>query len=100
MSVRGQQRHFDRRQALTGLGRGLPGLGALGLTGASLTACGSDSANPKSKSITVGTKGFAESWIMGELYAHRLRNLGYTVDLKTNVGSSDIISAALLSGQI
>src|SRR5699024_6167732 len=39
-------------------------------------------------------------WIMGELYAQGLRNLGYTVDLKTNVGSSDIISAALLSGQI
>ena len=100
MSVRGQQRHFDRRQALTGLGRGLLGLGALGLTGASLSGCGSDSANPKGKSITVGSKGFAESWIMGELYAQGLRSLGYTVDLKTNVGSSDIISAALLSGQI
>src|SRR5699024_11631833 len=54
----------------------------------------------KGKSITVGSKGFAESWIMGELYAQGLRNLGYTVDLKTNVGSSDIISSALLSGQI
>src|SRR5699024_11216474 len=60
----------------------------------------SDSAKPKGRSSTVGSKGFAESWMMGELYAQGLRNLGYTVDLKTNVGSSDIISAALLSGQI
>ena len=102
----GQLRHVDRRQALTGLGRGLLGLGALGATGASLSGCtssqGSDRSGQKkdTRSITVGSKGFAESWITGELYAQGLRNLGYTVDLKTNVGSSDIISAALLSGQI
>ena len=102
----GQLRHVDRRQALTGLGRGLLGLGALGATAASLSGCtgsqlGDQSGVKKStRSITVGSKGFAESWIMGELYAQGLRNLGYTVDLKTNVGSSDIISTALLSGQI
>src|SRR5699024_1458595 len=106
MSVRGQQRHFDRRQALTGLGRGLLGLGALVAAGASLSGCTSSQVTDQSgekkgtRSITVGSKGFAESWITGELYAQGLRNLGYTVDLKTNVGSSDIISAALLSGQI
>src|SRR5699024_10083962 len=103
MNAFGQQRHFDRRQALTGLGRGLLGLGALG---ASLSGCTSSQVTDQSgekkgtRSITVGSKGFAESWITGELYAQGLRNLGYTVDLKTNVGSSDIISAALLSGQI
>ena len=106
MNAFGQLRHFDRRQALSGLGRGLLGLGALGATGASLSGCtssqGSDRSGQKkdTRSITVGSKGFAESWITGELYAQGLRNLGYTVDLKTNVGSSDIISAALLSGQI
>ena len=106
MNAFGQLRHFDRRQALSGLGRGLLGLGALGAAGASLSGCtssqGSDRSGQKkdTRSITVGSKGFAESWITGELYAQGLRNLGYTVDLKTNVGSSDIISAALLSGQI
>ena len=83
----GQLRHVDRRQALTGLGRGLLGLGALGATAASLSGCtssqdGDQSAAKKStRSITVGSKGFAESWITGELYAQGLRNLGYTVDL-------------------
>ena len=106
MNAFGQLRHFDRRQALSGLGRGLLGLGALGATGASLSGCASSQGSDRSgqkkdtRSITVGSKGFAESWITGELYAQGLRNLGYTVDLKTNVGSSDIISAALLSGQI
>ena len=106
MNAFGQLRHFDRRQALSGLGRGLLGLGALGAAGASLSGCtssqGSDRSGQKkdTRSITVGSKGFAESWITGELYAQGLRNLGYTVDLKTNVGSSDIISTALLSGQI
>ena len=106
MNAFGQLRHFDRRQALSGLGRGLLGLGALGAAGASLSGCTSSQGSGQTgqkkdtRSITVGSKGFAESWITGELYAQGLRNLGYTVDLKTNVGSSDIISAALLSGQI
>lgn len=100
MAARGQRHIWDRRQALSGLGRGLLGLGALGLTGSALSGCTSDDGTAKGRSITVGSKGFAESWIMGELYAQGLRALGYTVDLKTNVGSSDIISAALLSGQI
>ncbi|WP_434593493.1 glycine betaine ABC transporter substrate-binding protein [Brevibacterium sp. 1718] len=106
MAVLGQG-HLNRRQALTGLGRGLLGLGALGAAGAPLSGCTSsqqsDLTGPKKKGkrpITVGSKGFAESWITGELYAQGLRNLGYTVDLKTNVGSSDIINTALLSGQI
>ena len=106
MAKFGQIGQYNRRQALTGLGRGLLGLGAIGAAGATLSGCassqgGDQSAAKKStRSITVGSKGFAESWITGELYAQGLRNLGYTVDLKTNVGSSDIISAALLSGQI
>ena len=106
MILRGQGQP-NRRQALTGLGRGLLGLGALGVSGAALGGCASDQpsdlagAKKAGKSpITVGSKGFAESWITGELYAQGLSNLGYTVDLKTNVGSSDIIKTALLSGQI
>jgi len=105
MATIGQIRQWNRRQALTGIGKGVLGLGALGLAGASLSGCAGSQGSArtgakKGKSITVGSKGFAESWIMGELYAQGLRNLGYTVDLKTNVGSSDIISSALLSGQI
>lgn len=93
---------LNRRRALTALG----GLGA-GVTAAVLSGCSATSANvggtksgPTGRAITIGSKGFAESWIMGELYAQGLRARGYEVDLKTNVGSSDIINSALQSGQI
>lgn len=34
------------------------------------------------------------------MYAQALRELGYEIDLKTNVGSTTIIDAALMSGQV
>lgn len=37
---------------------------------------------------------------MGELYAQGLRGVGYQVDLKTNVGSAQIIEQALHAGEI
>lgn len=93
---------LNRRRALRTLG----GLGA-GIAAAALSGCAPTSANvggtktgTAGRTITIGSKGFAESWIMGELYAQGLRALGYQVDLKTNVGSSDIINTALQSGQI
>src|SRR5690606_27631049 len=72
-------------------------VGAAGL--AALGGCGMATGKGEG-TITVGSKGFAESWINGELYAQALRALGYQVDLKTNVGSSELIDAALTSGQI
>src|SRR5699024_7885528 len=67
-----------------------------------LSACGPSAAEGGSADnvITVGPKTFSESWIMGELYAQALRGLGYQVDLKTNVGSAQLIDAALTSGQV
>ena len=54
MDIFGQQVHLNRRQALSGLGRGLLGLGALGATGASLSACTSSQLNdqPEAKKST------------------------------------------------
>ncbi|MFD1718024.1 glycine betaine ABC transporter substrate-binding protein [Georgenia deserti] len=72
-------------------------VGAAGL--AALGGCGMATGKGEG-TVTVGSKGFAESWINGELYAQALRALGYQVDLKTNVGSSELIDAALTSGQI
>ncbi len=74
----------------------LVGAAAL-LAVAGLGGCASGEA---SAPVVIGSKGFAESWVMGELYAQALRAKGYTVDLKTNVGSSEIIDKALMSGQI
>ena len=50
--------------------------------------------------ITIGTKDFTEEYVLGELYAQALRAKGYTVNLKRNIGSTEIIDKALTSHQI
>jgi osmoprotectant transport system substrate-binding protein len=50
--------------------------------------------------VTIGDKNFTEEFILGELYAQALRAKGFTVTLKPNIGSSEIIDKALKSGQI
>lgn len=50
--------------------------------------------------IVMGDKNFAEEFILGDLYSQALRSKGYTVTLKPNIGSSEIINKALTSGQI
>jgi osmoprotectant transport system substrate-binding protein len=50
--------------------------------------------------VTIGDKNFAEENILGQLYTQALEAQGYTVALKENVGSSEIIYKALTSGQI
>jgi osmoprotectant transport system substrate-binding protein len=76
-----------------------------------LAACGSDdksggtttdaSQPGKGKpAVTMGAKNFTEQFILGELYAQALRAKGYQVELKSNIGSSEITDKALTSGQI
>jgi len=77
-----------------------------------LAACGDDSSSSgdsattaslpgKGKpAVTLGDKNFTEQYILGELYAQALKAKGYTVKLKSNIGSSEIIDKALTSGQI
>jgi osmoprotectant transport system substrate-binding protein len=50
--------------------------------------------------VTLGDKNFTEQYILGELYAQALRAKGYTVDVKGNIGSSEITDKALTSGKI
>ncbi len=50
--------------------------------------------------ITIGTKDFAEEYILGELYGQTLEANGYKVELKHNIGSTEIIDKALTSGKI
>lgn len=93
---------LNRRRALGTLGALSVGIAAATLSGCTSTTAsvGGAKSGAAGRRITIGSKGFAESWIMGELYAQGLRARGYQVDLKTNVGSSDIINTALQSGQI
>ena len=50
--------------------------------------------------VTMGDKDFAEEFLLGQLYSQALKAKGYTVNLKENIGSSEVIDKALTSGQI
>ena len=50
--------------------------------------------------ITIGDKNFTEEFILGDLYAQALRAKGFTVNLKPNIGSSELTDKALRAGQI
>ena len=50
--------------------------------------------------VTIGDKNFTEQYILGQLYKQALEAKGYKVNLKANIGSSEIIDKALTSGQI
>jgi osmoprotectant transport system substrate-binding protein len=50
--------------------------------------------------VTLGTKDFTEEFVLGELYKQALEAKGYTVNLKKNIGATEIIDKALTSGEI
>jgi osmoprotectant transport system substrate-binding protein len=50
--------------------------------------------------VRLATKNFTEQYVLGELYAQALRARGYTIVLKENVGSSEIVDRALATGVI
>ncbi len=68
-----------------------------------LAGCGSSGAvaeADKRPVIRLGTKNFTEQFIVGEIYAQALRARGFRVDLKHNLGSSEIVHRALSGGAI
>jgi osmoprotectant transport system substrate-binding protein len=78
-----------------------------GGSGSSSTSGSSGGSSPASRqpgkgkpAVTIGDKNFTEEFILGELYAQALRAKGYTVNVKSNIGSSEIVDKALTSGQI
>ena len=50
--------------------------------------------------VTLGTKDFTEEFVLGELYKQALEAKGYTVNLKKNIGATEIIDKALTSDEI
>jgi osmoprotectant transport system substrate-binding protein len=70
-----------------------------------LAACGGDGggggeAADDAPTIVLGSKDFAEQFILGELYKQALEANGFTVTYKENIGSTEIIHAALESGEL
>jgi osmoprotectant transport system substrate-binding protein len=66
-------------------------------TSSSTAASGPGAGKP---AVTIGDKNFAEENILGQLYAQALKAKGYTINLKSELGSSEIIFKALTAGQI
>ena len=74
-------------------------------SGSSATT-GSSSGLPAGKpgvgkpTIILGDKNFSEEFLLGDLYQQILQAKGYTVTLKPNLGSSELVEGLLTSGQI
>ncbi|MET0614869.1 MAG: glycine betaine ABC transporter substrate-binding protein [Thermoleophilaceae bacterium] len=66
----------------------------------STSASSSDQPGKGKPAVTLGTKDFTEEFVLGELYKQALEAKGYKVNLKKNIGSTEIIDKALTSGQI
>jgi len=63
------------------------------------SACGSASTGPK-PTVKIGSFNFAESILLGELYAQVLEANGYTVERKFNLGNRAIVFPALEKGDV
>jgi osmoprotectant transport system substrate-binding protein len=50
--------------------------------------------------VTFATKNFTEQFVLGQLYTQALRAKGFSIVLKQNVGSSEIVHRALHSGGV
>ena len=50
--------------------------------------------------IILGTKNFPEEYILGQLYKQALEAKGFNVKYKENIGSTELMTAALQSGKI
>jgi osmoprotectant transport system substrate-binding protein len=50
--------------------------------------------------VTIGTKDFTEEFVLGQLYAQALQAKGFKVNLKENIGATEIVDKALTSKQI
>jgi osmoprotectant transport system substrate-binding protein len=50
--------------------------------------------------IVLGTKNFTEQYVLGELYKQALEAKGFEVELKSDIGSTEIIDSSLTSGEI
>ena len=77
------------------------GLLAIGCSGSE----GTDSAQGGSPAagatpIRIGTKNFTEQYVLGELYRQALEGRGFRVELKRDIGSSEIIHRALTGGAL
>ncbi|WP_218852303.1 glycine betaine ABC transporter substrate-binding protein [Spelaeicoccus albus] len=87
---------LSRRQLVRAAAIGVAGAVPLAVSG----CAGATSTSKRGGMITIGTKEFTEEWVLGELYAQALEARGYQVQVKNNIGSTEIIDRALKAGRI
>jgi glycine betaine/choline ABC-type transport system substrate-binding protein len=80
-------------------GGGGGGESTTGSTGEQAKAIEKDDAN-SGKTITVGSKNFAEQYILGEIYAQALEAAGFTVKKQLDLGSEQVAFKALKQGTV
>src|SRR4051812_35918245 len=68
--------------------------------GGSSSSSSSDQPGKGKPAVTLGTKDFTEEFILGELYKQALQAKGYSVNLKKNIGATEITDKAMTSGAI
>jgi osmoprotectant transport system substrate-binding protein len=71
-----------------------------GCGGGKTAASGTTSRGDDPAPLRIGTKNFAEQFLLGELYKQALEAKGFPVELKENIGSSEIIHQALRDGAL
>src|SRR5437588_12876880 len=102
---------IKRLLALVGSGLVVVALAACGSSSSSSSSAGASSGSSSSSSssasasgaqpgkgkpaVTIGDKNFTEEYILGNLYAQALQAKGFTVNLKSNIGSSELTDKAL-----
>jgi osmoprotectant transport system substrate-binding protein len=84
--------------AVAGCGGDDNGDGGGGGTGTSSSS--TDQPGKGKPAVTIGTKDFTEEFVLGNLYAQALQAKGYDVNLKENIGATEITDKALTSGAI
>src|SRR3954468_20845211 len=72
----------------------------MGGCGGSETPKQSTSRRAAEAPLRIGTKNFAEQFLLGELYKQALEAKGFPVVVKANIGSSEIIHQALTDGAL
>jgi osmoprotectant transport system substrate-binding protein len=75
-------------------------LGALGCGGDDDDDGGATGAEGSKPVVTIGTKNFPEQFVLGELYRQALERRGFRIDLKRDIGATEIIHRALERGTL
>lgn len=80
----------------TWLGRGVFLALSVGLVLSMLTGCG----GAQQKTVTIGSKDFAEQYILAQMYALLLEDAGFDVERKLGLAGTPVAQAAITNGEI